>query len=396
MTAWNAKTARVYLAWGATVAAALWLGGLGNGRMNAEQMAVGADQLHTHEHREKPVLSTGLRPGRASAAARIHRDPSMADLIVETENDLRAGAADSARMLRALQRLHELTPTEIKGALKQLGSRPANREQVLLINAVYSRWAEIDGRAAINYADRLLSEDTRRDAYEQILGKWALSDPDAALEWYAKLDNEQERFVIENAKSPFIAGIFQGLASENLDAAFQACAEIPDSADKALAVRGIVSAIGYGENALSLVSQWPDEAGQCLARQFIVKEWSSFDPEAASRWVIENASAVESPQMLNESVSAWVLRDPNAAAGWLSQLSGQPVADPALSTLARGIVSRDPESAFAWASSITNATMRRATLASVIEQWRIREPDLAVDFLQNSDLSPDEIAELLR
>jgi len=409
MTDRHVKTVGVYVAWGATLIAALWLGGRWNeGKSDArpdgkKEMVEGGTEGRVeckYEHGERPVLSSRLRPGRASAAARLLREPfgqrNIADLIEEAEDDLRAGSGDSGRMLRALQRMHELDPNQISEALKRIGSRPANREQAMLMNAVFSRWAEIDGLSAIEYADRHLSEDLRRDAYRTILGKWTHSEPDAALEWYAQLSIEQESFVIETAKSPFIAGVFQGLAEENLQAAFRACADIPNASDKALAIRGIVNSIGSGAEALELVSQWPDESGRRLGRQFIVKEWSSYDPEAASRWVIENASTIESPQMLNESVSAWVLRDPNSAASWLGKLSGNPLADPATSTLAMGIVGRDPESAFAWASSISNSTMRRATLASVFEQWRIREPDTALNYVQNSDLTSEEIEELLR
>ena len=403
----NVKAVTVAV-WVVTISAAFWVGGwwFGGEKVGGDPTAtpsqIGEGETVATGARVKdsggqPMLSSRLRPGRASAAARVFRksdgNKDVEELIREAESYLSGAIANRGETLKALQMMDALSASDIPIALEVLGERPANRAQEMLMGAVFTRWAEFDGKEAINHAVEHLPDGLRDRMMQSILSTWPLNDPDGALAWY---ENGTVDFRSVGEKRRFFTHLYQGLAVRDLDHAFIACGKLESMAEKSLAARGIANALGAGDAALQKLSAWPDDAGRTLAQQMIVRDWAAYEPDSAADWVVRNTRPVELPQMINETITAWVKADPNAAAEWLSDYNGKPAADPAVSTLARNIVHRDPESAFAWAASISNQIMRRQTLASVVDQWRIREPATAADFVRSSGLPEEEIEALLR
>ncbi len=397
--------------WVATIGAAFWVGGwwFGGTKGEGDQTATPSETIGDEGQKvadrvlatEKdpggqPMLSRRLRPGRASAAVRISREndklpDDVEGLVREAESYLSGAIANRGETLKALQMMDSLHVSDIPQALEVLGNRPQNRAQEMLMGAIFTRWAELDGRAAFTYTVQNLLGGVQEAMMKTVLTTWPLHDPEGAMDWY---NHSSEEYA--SLKGRFFPHLFQGLTVRNLDDALDTCAELGSMREKSLAARGIAAALGSGDNALKKVADWSDDGGRKLVQQMIVRDWATYEPAAAADWVVNNASPVELPQMLNESITAWVRSDPNAAAKWLGTYNGKPAADPAVSTLARSIVHRDPESAFAWASSISNQIMRHQTLASVVDQWRIREPETATDFIRSSDLPEAEIEALLR
>jgi len=60
---------------------------------------------------------------------------------------------------------------------------PVGNERQDLANVVCANWAEKDARAALAWAQSLLSGAERVDAIEKVVEGWANSDPQAAMQY---------------------------------------------------------------------------------------------------------------------------------------------------------------------------------------------------------------------
>ncbi|MFT5857791.1 MAG: triosephosphate isomerase, partial [Verrucomicrobiales bacterium] len=138
----------------------------------------------------------------------------------------------------------------------------------------------------------------------------------------------------------------------------------------------------------------PNEKSQ-LARN-VAQTWIAYEPATAVPWLLENTPQAERPTVVEQATSIWVNSDPNATAEWLSTIPKGRDSDLGVSTLARNIVAIEPDAALGWAKTIENKTMRRQTLIAVISQWRMREPERAVELLKASGLPTEEIDDYLK
>jgi hypothetical protein len=112
-------------------------------------------------------------------------------------------------------------------------------------------------------------------------------------------------------------------------------------------------------------------------------------------WLLNNTPQAERSTVVELATSIWVNSDPNATAEWLGTLPKGQDSDLGVSTLARNIVAIEPESALSWAKTIESESLRRQTMIAVIGQWRVRDPERAVESLNASGLPAEEIADYL-
>src|ERR1043166_280614 len=85
-----------------------------------------------------------------------------------------------------------LEPTEIAAALNLAANTSNPQAKATVIQQLIARWAQTDPRAAMAYAQSIRNSQLRNQASLQVLGQWAAADPDAATNWVRQLPRSEE------------------------------------------------------------------------------------------------------------------------------------------------------------------------------------------------------------
>ena len=286
--------------------------------------------------------------------------------------------------------------------------------------------ADRDSTTAMRLIDPWLSRIDSSPLPQEVITRFARSDPDAALAWLESLDavtNTHRRAVLE------------GIAQVSFFRAFEYAATIP----------GIHSDIqfSFARGALSDTTQTADIASMLLNHdsqlasavlQELVGTWAARDPDMLVNWMLTNAGALdasstrsiawrfaatdlESAMSLLDRVpphlsDVWVAevaaqyasQEPSAALDWIQQFQGQslyddlharvvmntvnsdpdlasamlgeltpPLSTTAASAIARALVERDPLAAADWASGLEDPATAASAVSDVLRGWVQRD-----------------------
>ncbi|MEM8867167.1 MAG: hypothetical protein AAGC73_02760 [Verrucomicrobiota bacterium] len=326
-----------------------------------------------------------------------------------------------------------LTPDQTRDLLVTAFAMPRsepNRSSV--ITNLLRKLAETDPFGALQLADDIGSlRDTQR-AKNQILVVWGTNDPIAALTWAETgLMNEPL-----SSRMDLLESIYEGYAANDPAAAFQTALIQLDASNPAgerlkreileeiVEVQVENGQIASAQNAIELMET--GEMKNRLLRE-LVDEWASFDPVAASEYVLtlgneagvsiktallsewaENDPAAaaqwlstlddDDPAIARASaeiIRQWTRYDLNASAEWLNSLPQTPELDRAVASYTYRAAEEDPSSAMSWAESISNDGMRTRTMERVAYTWRLSDPEAFEGFLSSSEFT-EEQAKALR
>lgn len=353
-----------------------------------------------------------------------------AAIIAAAAEQLSISSVGQAGQLEMIRLIGQLPPGEIAAALAEADKLPHGEARQSITAGIIARWAAADGRAAMDYTLTQLSHANRPAALAAALSAWSDSDPSGALGWYhAKVSSDADFELAIGAKPVYLLPtIFQGLVAEDISSAYSAFSKLSSNEEKTL--DGIAAATLTNEQTqhaldlagttlggaaraarLRLVSHWgqrdpaaaaawvtevrdPTEKSQ-FARS-VAQTWIAYEPAKAVPWLLENTPVAERPTVVELAATIWVNSDPNATAEWLESIPKGKDSDLGVSTLARNIVAIAPDSAFSWAGTIENETIRRQTMIAVISEWRVRDPEVAVEALNASGLPAETIEDYLK
>jgi hypothetical protein len=352
-------------------------------------------------------------------------------LIAAAAELLGLASVGQGSLLEVYGLVSKLKPGEIPTALAEISKLPHGKTRQSLAAAVVSRWAESDGRSAMQYALTQLSHANRPAAIAGALTAWSDNDPAGALAWFQQTVAADPDFELVLGTKPIylLPTIFEGLVAKDISTAYAAFSKLGSNEEKDQALDGIaaagltneqtqhaldfaVSTLGGDARSarMRLVSQWgqrdpaaaaawvseaKDPTEKSVFAQSVALTWIAFEPAVAVPWLMDNTMQTERANIVELATSIWVQSDANATAKWLSTLPKGKDSDLGVATLARNIVAIEPETALGWAKTIDNPTTRRLTMIDVISQWRVREPERSVEALQASGLPAKEIAEYL-
>lgn len=311
------------------------------------------------------------------------------------------------------------------------------------------RWSELKPEAAAEYLKQKPFDHFGGRTYEDmcvLCGVWAQSDPASAIAWAKTLPRKdgQQQFLIEFiitaaarrdvdatialARSNFPdsiaergigAAISRAVGDRDPERNAHTIAELGDStavADAAgmwarkdhNAAMKWAEALPDGElrtNALSGVwrqfaEQHPAEAAKWLTEQgpdapsyvagaaeVVVRELAAKDHKEAARW----AATLQQPDARSSAIyelASYYVRDFDQGVKWVDSLSGK-YRDQAINNLVTMISGRW-EAQSELATTIENAEIRRTTLRNVVDQWRGRDSDAAVEWLKTSPTLSEE------
>lgn len=101
------------------------------------------------------------------------------------------------------------------------------------------------------------------------------------------------------------------------------------------------------------------------------------DPRGAAEWLMSRATDETRGGHLESIVTQWVQDAPNACGEWLRTQPAGPHADAAYQSFVLNILREDPGSAWQWAQRISDPQGREMLSRSVMEKWRMMDPDAA-------------------
>jgi RNA polymerase sigma factor (sigma-70 family) len=361
-------------------------------------------------------------PSAPIAVATSPADAGHAAVVAEAARILRGGAQDVTATTSALAVLARIADGEIPQALQAVAAVADEGAQALLYKYLIGRWAESDPWAALNYVQKTLPLQCRTGVFEGVLTAWAGHDPESALAWFQKSRGSAPAPLRES----LLATIFRGLGTRDLPAAAAQLAWLRTENERGQAVRGLLDAVRTQEHRdqlLSAAAAMEDEEARRQLRRGVVEQWVQQEPAAAAAYVQSAEPAHERSRLMDslglawlqtDPVSAanwwatqapgaetlikimnvWAHADPNAAGEWLGRHPAGPDSDPARMTFARQVADLDPESALRWAETIADSSLRESTIDHVFQNWRGRDSSAADSFLQKSTWPEDRVARL--
>jgi hypothetical protein len=331
------------------------------------------------------------------------------------------GMMNMRGMFRAIAPIIELDDAQVQEALAEVErSIKEPQQKMMFYSLLLSQWAEKDGKAALDYAEKNLKTGPMFDMGVKggILGAWARTDPDAAWRWY---ETEGKASGNDRTASMALHTLFAGLASRDLQGAIARLDSL-DETERQMAMMGIANA-GTDENSrmrlLELSASQPEKTRDAL-RQTALSRWAMMEPDAALAWLkklpaeeqkplrqsisqsmmmmnpkqgaelmLQDATEEEKPRIYDQAIGQWAFQDPKAAGQWLLEQPQTPALDNARMTFARSVAMKEPATAMDWAKSVTKPEYRESSVAQVYQMWKQRDANAAEAALGASGLTPE-------
>lgn len=271
---------------------------------------------------------------------------------------------ESKRIQRSSSRGNERSPVRtLRAVIPGDGANPVENAQALrdIFKSNGGMSGEIHAKEALSHMNAKQIAALGRDLiasqaetpgygyYAEItttFSRWAELDPDAALEFAMATKQRSARTGAMNAVFATLAKLDPGMARQKIDA-------IPDNELRKSAQSMALQTISAKDpdTWMAWVKENPSLANQ-WSMSSVVSEWAIDDPEAtAARLKALPAKMVG--QSLESLGKVWAGKDPAAARAWAESLEDPSQRGTALSAVIGGMAAKDPEAAFAAANALS-------------------------------------------
>ncbi len=248
---------------------------------------------------------------------------------------------------------------KIKDALSWALALPDSPAKRSLLKRIMERWGQLDGPGAAAYGAELLAETGNVQPLRDALLGWGLADPGGALNYAQSLD--------------LGSGVRRDIARDVLE----------QWADR------------NPQEAAAWTTEADAEVGYGGPVRLVADRWSQQDPRAALNWAMSLADGDRRRRALETSSRNWADGDLQTAAAYAKQQPDGVAKEAMIGGIARSIARLDPAAGMQWAASITDPGLQARTAMGVIWHSGSRNPDAALQLLQNSPLSPQVQQDLL-
>ena len=274
---------------------------------------------------------------------------------------------------------------EIGGVLKELraGTGTWDPEARLLAHLLLTRWAQEDADAAFASLENRSGKEGSGDAIS-ILASLAATDPARAVSWLSDPENRM-------AQQPGLASmlartIAERWALQDPDAALQWAAGLPDR-QRVGAYSGIIGNIARTDpqRAVTLAMELdPGDRQDVLGD--IAETWARQSPEAALAWA-NSLEGGDRADVLSEALSGWAQTAPGEAAAFLDGLPEEVRADH-VGDLGRTWAQQAPAEAAAWLGTQPESDGRADAMGHVLWNWTNTDPEAAAAWLGDLPAGP--------
>ena len=328
---------------------------------------------------------------------------------------------------------------DIKGALAYIQSLSSGASQDSTIPEAFRMAAWYDYQGALAVMQSLPKGRTKDLATKGIILHLSVSgdgdrDAQAAWDMVSVIDDTGIRTELQ-LKSPAAenADILTRWAVKHPDAAIQWMLSLPAGKTKDLALGRICRGMYYDnpQAAWYLASVIGDEGIRNQAKRFVAWEWYKKDRAAARQWML---SLPEGPardvalmslrdgltmdrridfqnlmdlylrisdtrvrtELLDSDSFLWCYQDRASATQWMQSLPAGPNKDSVAKGMSRALAANDPQAAFDIAAGIGGSDLRTTALKNVVEQWSQKYPAAATQWINRSSLPEDLKTQLLQ
>lgn len=316
-----------------------------------------------------------------------------------------------------LQLVKDLSPEQFLTVVDTYRGEGIGEEDFGEYRILLTAWAKMAPLDALTYAKEKTGSPFAR---QTILATWAKTDANGAITWAREnFDNKGD----ENRANPWLVGVIEGLASDNLGQATTLLEELPYSRERGEALGAIfdeISQLGdqagkdwiagltdpqlqagaaarlagmMAESDPAQAAEWVATLGtEAMTRsaRTIAERWLRKDFEAAKGWVDsqpDDVVAAAGPAMVEG-----ILRnqDPAAASAWLAPHDGNPAFDDSIRTLVWRSMDKTPELSADWIMRLSNEGDQTRTFHRVFGGWLNNDAAAAAEYVQNNPV-PDGI-----
>ncbi len=256
-----------------------------------------------------------------------------------------------------------------------------------LLNDGYAQrdaiWQWLDGQAPTAFT---------RSARGWVLNAVGWKDPVTAIEWIEKIpDTTENKALIEQGTRSLFNGGSQMDRFEELYA----------KASPKLRASLIEAGFSYGREAMSAnPALWVSRLNELPADRRanaisgLAGGWAANEPGKAIEWARTLTDENERASALTAATSGWAQSEPIEAAQWINTLPAGKERDIGASGLVQSLINTAPEDAWTWAQSIADPSRRMNALMLAQMGLRQKDPAIAKQTLENSNLTPAEIQAL--
>jgi hypothetical protein len=276
------------------------------------------------------------------------------DTAMERHARLPPGQAYTQMTERLARRMASLAPDE---AWDWVLALPRGSAQAKGAQTVAAEMAEFDPEGALSGALRLPEGEVREGVMKSVLETWAAFAPEEA---FAKLET-----LPEEERAAYRGPILQQLATQDV------------------------------EQALAFARGLPGGDDRDSAHTAILEKWREMDGQSAARWSLENLEPEALEKSIGQTVRYWTMHDEAKAEAFVPTLPEGPLRDEGYSGLGWATIWDQPEKGMSYAASISEPEKRERLIGKFFTRWKNRDRHAAVEWLRESQMSPENKEELL-
>ena len=318
-----------------------------------------------------------------------------------------------ATLAEAMQQLNRVNLDETLEVFESITFGFENMQEYRML--LYA-WSQFDPYGAIDYCNSRASGMGAGFAVSGVLEGWAARNPEEALKWVEKPENQ-------GMSKLYNFGLIKGWASADLEGAseYVLTMEGGDEVEKLAGTlvefynkRGFGEASSWAEKienpklkeaaftklSRSLARDKPEQMASWLEqhsdKKYATKafenlglRWSETDPESAIDYFSGLAEGKNQELGVKNIIGNWAKKDPLAAGTWLNEQPAGPRLDSALASYASTVSRDDAGSAMEWAVSISEEKLQQKTIRSVGQEWYRQDKNAVEAWLPESGLSED-------
>ena len=371
------------LAWGTSLAAAIWLGQSLAKQDHATPTpppgpapASNGDSSSIASKNAMPA-DEGRDPNNATALDASSRPALNIQSIMDMEDPVEKMAA----FLDLVRSCH--TNEDFENATLALTENFDPRGRGRELSLLMTTWAKLDPKAALAMADAKLTEWPGRMATGTVLQTWSKTDPNSAKAWALE---KGSKFSEEDGNW-YMTSVISGLARKDLALAATWAQEQPRSKARGDMIDKLLDSFTKqrgGQAAEEWAISLPEGPFRDGSIRRLASKMSEKDPVAAATWINQLPTGGAKSGAMSELVGQWSEKDPNAAGTWLKNFAPSPETDDPRNTFAWNIREQDPESAIAWAGTISDQKRRDKALVELVRDWNKRDPQGAQNYMERN------------
>lgn len=342
--------------------------------------------------------------------------PDLNILVDDLKGLLGGGqfSLDMASIAKAYGLIENLTKDELLTTLSLMKGELSKQRNIQLLSLLTGRLATLDPIEAVNFIEKNIdAPQIKVTAMMSALSSWVKDDPVSAYYWY--LDSNNNHDSSDAFSSVGLLSIFNGLASQDANDAFDKLTELDSSGrGTMMAVMGFSQSLEHKEDFMQFIQrsgeldnpqiksailrswvlknpsdtiEWSDSITEKKQQKKIQSDiftaWSTTEPTSAANWYIEKANESEKQSYATKIIEMWSMNDPSAALTWLDQQTAFDIQKPIVKLLNSSTYS-NPKFAVDNLERLTSAKDKADISFSIYQSLERSSIAKAAEFLASS------------